>query len=129
MDALDRLDPRRFDAEEACRKLNEFDELPQAERETYLGSWDYAGVEDCGHPFGALLTESHNACHVIRDLDGALKLLWEDLRSGTWSLGDLSAAHIQPESDLAEFIEHEELGIDAEQARDALRALASADSP
>ncbi|MDP9383884.1 MAG: hypothetical protein M3P50_01375 [Actinomycetota bacterium] len=121
--ALDRLDPRRFDAEEICRRLNEFADLTDAEREDYLADWDYAGLEDRTHPFGALLFESHNACYVVRDLDGRLQLLWQDDPSGVWRMGNLSAGHVKPEAEIAELIEQEELAIDAELALAALAEL------
>jgi hypothetical protein len=123
VDALDQLDPRRFDAHEICDKLNEFAELSEAEQDEYLGEWDYAGLEDSGHPFGMLLAESHNPCCVVRDLDGRLKLLWENVPAGTWHVGDLSPAHLRTDAGVGEIIEEECLAIDPALAREALEEL------
>jgi hypothetical protein len=72
-----------------------------------------------------LLAESHNACCVVRDLDGRLKLLWENIPARTWHLGDLSPMHLRADAPLGEIIEEECLAIDPALAQEALEELAA----
>jgi hypothetical protein len=78
MDALDQLDRRRFDVEALVQRANVFAELPAAEQDE-LEFHEYVGLDDATHALSAFLPELHNACYIVRDLDGALRLVWEDL--------------------------------------------------
>jgi hypothetical protein len=94
-DALDRLDPRRFDTEEILRKLNEFNQLSDEEQDTELNIWEYSGLSDAAHPLTDFLQECHNAISIARDLDGSLVFFCEeDIRTGLWESGPLCVEHL-----------------------------------
>ena len=123
--ALDRLDPRRFDAHAVLDRLNEYAALAadDALGEDDLGPWQYADLDDCAHPLNDLLSETHNAAYAVRDLDGEVKLLWEELPDGGWHLGPLSAGHLRTAEGIDEVIEYEGLAIDPELAIAAIKEL------
>src|SRR4051794_11811997 len=97
MDTLDAIDPRRFDAEEIVDRLNEYRSLSDEDQEDALNAWEYSGLADAEHPLTALLAETHNACAVVRDLDGSLRLIFDDMRDGPWRIGPLYDAHMPGE--------------------------------
>lgn len=49
------------------------------------------------HPFGSLLREGHNETCAIRDLDGTMRFLWEELPEGRWFVGPLYVDHLEEE--------------------------------
>jgi hypothetical protein len=100
MDPLDQLDPRRFDVEDLCARLNRFDELSDDEQDEYeFGIREYAGLDDAEHPLSLLLRNSHNATCVVRDLDGELYLIWEEMPDRGWHFGALSAGNLTTQED------------------------------
>lgn len=137
VDVLDPIDPRRFDTEAICEAATRFAELPNEEQDEYLNVWDYAGMLEAEHPFTALLRESHNATCVVRDIDGALQLLWQEhSTSDRWLVGPLCSENLidadSPEDtgfDAAEWIDDEGLSFTVDQLHAALDALPSAPGP
>lgn len=90
VDLIDQIDYRRYDSLALLDAANAFGRLGEAEQDQYLGLWDFAGLEEAQHPLTAFLRESHNDTCVVRDLDGALQLLWqEDATSERWFRGPL----------------------------------------
>jgi hypothetical protein len=122
---LDRLDPRRFDAHAVVDRLNDYVALAadDALGDDDLGPWQYDDLDDCAHPLNDLLCETHDTTYAVRDLDGEVKLLWEELPDGGWHLGPLSAGHLRTSEGIAEVIEYEGLAIDAELAIAAIDEL------
>lgn len=109
VDDLDRLDPRRFDAEELVDRLNAYDELSDAEQVEELCSWEYSGMSDAEHILSGLLPEVHNGTAVVRDLSGELMLLWTDSQANdTWQLGPLYGDHLLSGETVEERIEYVE---------------------
>ena len=115
MDALDRISLERFDAEDICRRLNEFGSLSDDEQDSHLGIWGYAGLDEAQHPFAVLLAESHNSTSVVRDLDGALVMVWEEPLSGEWRVGPLYHDHMPSDDRLEELLDDPE-GLDLDHA-------------
>lgn len=90
MDLLDNLDLRRFDALAIADAASDFATLPDAEQDSYLDLWDFAGIDEARHPLSAFLPESRNDRCVVRDLDGTLILLWQEhSTSDQWLTGPL----------------------------------------
>jgi hypothetical protein len=97
------------------------------EQRRFFGVWEYSGLDEAEHPLSALLGESNTCCAIVRDLDGALYLLFEELPSGTWRASPLWRAHMPDDSlleDLFDWLQAEP--IDRNRLRAEIAALPSA---
>ncbi|MGN6257129.1 MAG: hypothetical protein ACTHN3_05170 [Solirubrobacterales bacterium] len=108
MDLLDRLDRQRHDAMAILDAANKFGRLTGAEQESYLGLWDFAGMDEARHPLTEFLRESHNETCVIRDLDGSVQLLWqESSMSDRWLSGPLYRENLIDDDALEDLLEND----------------------
>lgn len=127
MDACDRLGLSRYDVPELVRQANEFEALPSEQQdETTL--WEYAGLIDAQHVLTALLPELHNTRIVVRDLDGTLSFVFEDLdarlEGGTvWSYAELIRQNLVDDDEVGERLHDADL--DLEAVREVLAGLPS----
>jgi hypothetical protein len=122
MELLDRLDPRRFDAEEIADLLNAFDELSEAEQTAAPNAWEYSGLTAAEHVLSGLLPELHNTTAVVRDLPGEPMLLWTD-RDDRWQVGLLHSEHFAGASELEELLESDCIDLDRADPALLLRVI------
>lgn len=106
MDLFDKLDARRHDAMAIVDAANAFANLTDAEQEEHVGLWGFAGMDEAQHALTALLRESHNDGCVIRDLDGSLVFLWQEVStSDRWLTGPLFQENLIDDSELKELLD------------------------
>lgn len=136
MDLLDRLDDRRHDTLAILDAANEFGQLTDAEQDATEGGLEsYAGLDEAQHPFTSLLPESHNATHVLRDLDGSLQLLWQESSiSDRWSRGPLHRENLIDDGALEDLLKEDpdwltEIPLSVEELSRLLAELPNADGP
>jgi hypothetical protein len=99
--ALDQLDPRRFDVLALADTATAYASLPDDVQEEYEDAAEYAGLVEAQHPLSDILRETRSEKYVVRDLDGALYLAWEDDRqTGRWEVGPLYRQHLLPDDEL-----------------------------
>jgi hypothetical protein len=125
---LDRLDRGRFDVHAIVDRANEFEELPAREQDEEI-FFEYAGLDEVQHPLDALLREFHNARYIVRDLDGALYLVWEDLDAkvyggATWFHEPLTRGDLISDGEIEDMeAELEDAGLDLALVRPVLSGL------
>jgi hypothetical protein len=127
VDALDRLDSSRYDVSELVDRANAFEALPSSEQDQTT-FWEFTGFDQAQHVLSALLPELHNTRLVVRDLDGSLRFVFEDLdahvHGGTvWNQAELIRENLVDDDEVADLLM--EADVDLEVVREVLRDLPS----
>jgi hypothetical protein len=122
--ASDPVAAQRFDTWAILERLNVWDSLDDDEQRRFFGVCEYSGLDEAEHPLSSLLGESDTCCAIVRDIDGALYLLFEELPSGTWRARPLWDAHMPDDNlldDLFDWLQTEP--IDRNRLRAEIAAL------
>lgn len=97
---LDRISSARHDVLELIDRLNAFEGIPDDDPRAQDGIWLSTGLAEAQHPLTALCPEGHNTICVVRDLDGSLQFIFDDVMTPIrWQVGPATSEHFSMAAD------------------------------
>ena len=127
MDDLDLLDMSRYDVEALVGRANAFERMDDRDQDA-TDLWEYSGLGEAEHPLTSFLPELHNTRVVVRDLDGSLSFVFEDLAARVqddivWDHAPLIRQNLVDDEHADRIVE--ELGLDRVLIERVLNSLPS----